>query len=205
MTEATPRRRLWTVLLSVALLSGFVAGLVTSLPGLVPLVAVPVVILCAFAAGFAMLKLRPSTTSLLAAPLAVFVVTGLTVMGSHSLWLTMFGERATGCEVISVNEHTHRRSPTSYSNDVMCGSRRISRLSSDDDQEVREPGDRVDLIIDKVGVVGVLEPSEVTWWRNLLVPTAAATGVAFVLVVLKRPKWKPSKPTARRNLDKDFL
>jgi hypothetical protein len=202
-TEQTRKPR-FVVALGVALLSGFIAGFVTSLPGLVPLVAVPVVILCAFVAGFAMLKLRPGTTSLLAAPLAVFVVAGLTVMGSHSLWLTMFGERATGCEVISVNEHTHRKSPTSYSNDLMCGSRRISRLSSDD-QKVREPGDRVDLITDKVGVVGVLEPSEVSWWRNLLVPTAAATGVAFVLVVLKRPKWKPSKPTARRNLDKDFL
>lgn len=54
-------------------------------------------------------------------------------------------------------------------------------------------------------MVGVLEPNEVSLWRNLLVPTAAATGVVFVLVVLRRPKWKPSKPTARRNLDKDFF
>jgi hypothetical protein len=194
------------VVLSLALLTALGAGFMIGMPGLKPLIAVAVAILCAFLAGFSVLKLRPGTTSLLAAPLAVLVVTGLSIAGSHSLWLMLFGEHASACEVISVNKHTGSRSPTSYSNDLMCGSQRISsHFPYGGQDEVRKPGDRVDLIIDRTGLVRVLEPSEVSWWRNLLVPTAAATGVAFVLVVLKRPKWKPGKPMARRNLDKDFL
>ena len=204
-TGAAPRKRRFTVMLSLAMLGGFVAGFMIGMPGLVPVVAVPSIILCAVLAGYAMLKLRPGTTSIVAAPVAVFAVTALSAAGSHSLWLTAFGERVAGCAVVSVNEHTSRRSPTSYSNDLMCGSRRIASHFPDGGQDVRKPGERVDLVIDRTGVVRVLEPSEVTWWRNVLVPTAAAAGVAFVLVALKRPRWKPGKPTVRRKLDRDFL
>lgn len=207
-TEPSPRRRLFAVALSLALLGGFAAGFMTSMPGLVPLVAVPVVILCAFVAGYAMLKLRPSSTSLLAAPIAVLVVTGLSVFGSGSLWLTMFGEHEKGCEVVSVNTHTSRKSPDSYSNDLMCRSRRVADHFPDGGQdELRKPGDRVDLVVDVTGMVRVREPSGVTWWRSLFAPAAAVSGVAFVVVVLRLPRWKPRKGTSGRKtqLNSDFL
>ena len=102
----TPHRRKFAIVLSVAMTGGVVAGFLTGMPGVAPLIAVPVVVVCVFAAGFAMLKLRPRSTSLLAAPLAVIVVAGLCAFGGHSLWLTAFGELVPDCELISVNTHT---------------------------------------------------------------------------------------------------
>ncbi|GHH46310.1 hypothetical protein [Lentzea cavernae] len=203
-TEAASRRR-FAVVLGLALTVGFVSGFLTGMPGMAPLIAVPVVVVCAFAAGFAMLKLRPKSTGLLAAPLAVLAVAGLCAFGGHSLWLTTFGD-VSSCEVVSVNKHTSSKSPTSYSNDLLCGSQRIpSHFPSGGQDELRRTGDRVDLVLDRTGVVRVLEPAELAWWRNALVPIAAVVGVAFVLVVLKRRRWKPSAPVARRELGKDFL
>lgn len=204
-TATPPHRRRFAVLLGLSLLAGFVSGFLPGMPGLAPLIVVPVGVVCVFLAGFAMLKLRPKSTGLLAAPLAVMVVTGLTVVGGHSLWLTTFGDQVSGCEVISVNKHTSSRSPTSFSNDVMFGSQKVPSHFPPSQDELRKPGDRVDLVIDRTGVVRVLEPSELTWGRNVLVPVAAAVGVAFVLVVLQRRRWKPGKPAAPRNLDKNFL
>ncbi|MET9224913.1 hypothetical protein [Lentzea sp. NPDC003310] len=205
-TIETTRRRRHTVLLSFALLVGFAAGFLTAMPGLTPLVVVPVGIACAFLAGFAMLKLRPNSTALLAAPLAVPAVIGLCVAGSHSLWLTTFGERVRDCEVVSVNKHTGSKSATKYSNDLLCGARTVAaHFPAGGQDAVRKPGDRVDLVVDRVGIVRVLEPGDVTWWRNVLVPLAVVIGVAFVFAVLKRPRWKPSAPVGRRELGKDFL
>lgn len=174
-TATPPHRRRFAVLLGLSLLAGFVSGFLPGMPGLAPLIVVPVGVVCVFLAGFAMLKLRPKSTGLLAAPLAVMVVTGLTVVGGHSLWLTTFG------------------------------SQKVPSHFPPSQDELRKPGDRVDLVIDRTGVVRVLEPSELTWGRNVLVPVAAAVGVAFVLVVLQRRRWKPGKPAAPRNLDKNFL
>ncbi|WP_329789318.1 hypothetical protein V1227_34020 [Lentzea sp. DG1S-22] len=206
-TPREPRRRQrYAVLLSLALLAGFVCGFLTGMPGMAPLVAVPVVVLCAFLAGFAMLKLRPNSSGLLAAPLAVLVVTGLSVVGGQAAWLAVFGEQVPGCAVTSVNEHTGSKSATKYSNDLLCGERKIAaHFPAGGQDEVRGTGDRVDLVIDRTGVMRVLEPSEVTWWRTALVPISAVAGVAFVVAVLKRRRWKPGKPAARRELGRDFL
>ncbi|SER91251.1 hypothetical protein [Lentzea albida] len=200
-TQQTPHRRRFAVILSLALAAAFVAGFLVGMPGMAPLIAVPVVIVCVFAAGFAMLKLRPASTSVLAAPLAVIAVAGLCAFGGHSLWLTAFGEHVPDCEVVSVNKHTSSKSATTFSNDLLCGSRTISSHSPAGGQdELREPGDRVALVLDRTGSFRVLEPGEPAWWRNVLAPVAAALGVAFVVAVLRAPRWKPGKPVARRDL-----
>jgi hypothetical protein len=192
-------------MLCVALLGAVVAGFVIGMPVPKALFAVLIVVLGMLLAGYAVVKLRPGTTGVLAAPIVVLVVAALSGTGGHSLWLTMFGDE-TSCEVTGVNTHVGRRSPTTYSNSLTCGSRHVD-VHTPADGHVDQPGERTGLVLDRFGVLLPLEPAEVAWWRNVLVPTAAVTGAVFVLFVLRRPRWEPRTPVQQRKpqLGKDFL
>ncbi|WP_157528894.1 hypothetical protein [Nocardia sp. NRRL S-836] len=176
--------------MSLALLGAVVAGFVINTSGPAPFVALLVVVACAALAGYALLKLRPASSGIVAPPLVVFALAALGFTGGDSLWLTAFGDQVS-CEVVSVNTHTSRRSPTSYSNDLMCGSQRIASHFPDNADQLGKPGDRVGLVIDRTGVVRVLAPSKVTWWRNLLVPAAAVLGATYVVLVVRLPRRRP--------------
>jgi len=88
----------------------------------------------------------------------------------------------------------------------MCGSRRIAQHTPVD-RPLGAPGDRAELVLDQFGGLRPLEPTQVTWWRNVLVPTAAVAGAVFIVLVLRRPKWQPGQQPPRRKtkLDRDFL
>ncbi len=204
-TEQTTRKPRLVVMLCVALFGAISAGFVIGMPVPKALIAVLIVVLGIALAGYAMVKLRPGTTSVLAAPIAVLVTAILSGFGGPSLWLTMLGEKAS-CEVTGVNTHVGRKSPTTYSNSLTCGSRRVE-VHTPADGTTDKPGERVELILDRLDVLLPLEPAELAWWRNLLVPTAAVTGAAFVLVVLRRPRWEPRKqaPPGKTQLGRDFL
>jgi len=184
----------------LALAGAGVSGFVMNTRGPVPLAALVIAVVCAASAGTAWMKLRPGSSAVVAPPLVVFAVAALSFTGSDSLWLTVFGER-TSCEVVSVNTHTHRRSPTSYSNDLMCGSQRIAARFPEDDEQLGKPGDRLDLVFDRTGVVRELEPAKVTWWRNSLVIAAALAGAGFVVLAVRLPRRKPKK----RGVGSEFL
>ncbi len=188
--------------MSLALLAAVVSGFLINARGPVPLIALLVVVACAAVAGYALLKLRPGSSGIVAPPLAVFALTALSFVGGDSLWLTALGDRVS-CEVVSVNTHTSRRAPTSYSNDLMCGAQRITSHFPATDDRLGKPGDRVDLVLDRTGVVRVLAPEKVTWWRNLLVPAAAVAGAVFVVLVLRLPRRSPKK--RKQQVSRDFL
>jgi hypothetical protein len=70
------RKPRFVVALGVALLGAVVAGFVIALPVPRTLFGVLIVVLGMFVAGYAMLKLRPGTTGVLAAPVAVLITAG---------------------------------------------------------------------------------------------------------------------------------
>ncbi|MEU7479195.1 hypothetical protein AB0A63_24630 [Lentzea sp. NPDC042327] len=156
------------VALCVVLLGVVIAGFVIALPVPEALFAVLIVVLSLPLSGYLMAKARPGTTAVLAAPIAVLVVAALSGTGGHSLWLTVFGEKASWA-VTAVNTHVGRRSPTSYSNSLACGAHRVE-VHTPSSGKVNQPG----------------------------VPTAATTAVAFVLMVLRWPRREPRAPNKQK-------
>ena len=182
------------------------AGFVFNGAGRWALIGAPVALVSWLALMPCLERLRPkSSLDAWVGFMAVFIPLFIYV-GGHSLWLTAFGERLTGCEVTAVNTHANRRSPDSYTNDITCGDRKLVYTPSWG-VDAKEKGERVDLVVDRLGFTLALEPAKVSTARNLLVPVAAAWGVGSILLVLRAPRRTP-KPTKQQNkgkLGKDFL
>lgn len=199
----TPNRRLWIVLASLCLVVLGIAGFLANGAGRWALICAPVVLVSLLALIPCLERLRPKgSVDAWIGFMAVFIPL-FTYMGGHSLWLTAFGERLRNCEVTSVNTHTHRRSPDSYTNDITCGDRKLVYTPSWG-VNAKEKGERVDLVVDRLGFTWNLEPAKVSAGRNLLVPLAAAWGVGSVLLVLKLPR-KERQKKRQTGLREDFL
>ena len=199
----TPDRRLWIVLAGLLLFVLGAAGFVANGAGRWALICAPVVLVGLLALVPCLERLRPkSSLDAWVGFLAVFIPL-LTYVGGHSLWLTVAGEHLRGCEVTSVNTHTHTRSPDSYTNDITCGDRLLVYTPSWG-VDVKEKGERVDLVVDRLGFTSDLEPEKVSVGRNLLVPLAVAWGVGSVVLMLKLPRRERQRKR-RTGLRGDFV
>lgn len=202
MTE-TSTRRLWIALAGLCLSVLAIAGFVANGAGRWALICAPVVLLALLALVPCLERLRPkSSLDAWVGFLAVFIPL-FTFIGGHSLWLTVVGEHLRGCEVTSVDTHTHTRSPDSYTNDITCGDRKLVYTPSWG-EDAKEKGQRVDLVVDRTGFTGDLEPEKVSAGRNLLVPLAVVWGVGSVVLVLRLPRREPRKKR-RTGLRGDFV
>lgn len=199
----TSRTPLWIVLAGLCLFLMGVAGFVFNGAGRWAMAGAPIALVSWLALMPCLERLRPkSSLDAWVGFLAVFIPL-FTYIGGHSLWLTAFGERLTSCEVTAVNTHSNRRSPDSSTNDITCGDRTLVYTPSWGVQ-AKEKGERVDLVVDRLGFTLNLEPDKVSTGRNLLVPLAFAWGVGSVFLVIKLPRRERPKQGQAR-LRGDFL
>ncbi|MEU3650193.1 hypothetical protein AB0E59_42985 [Lentzea sp. NPDC034063] len=115
-------------------------------------------------------------------------------IGSHSLWLTAFGETL-HCEVISVQEHLGRRGPTTYSNELRCGDRQV-HYTPTSSHSAKDPGAEMDIVVDRTGFVPNLEPDKVGLGHSLMLLLAVLMNGVFVFLVAWLPVREPA-PTDR--------
>ncbi|RDI33072.1 hypothetical protein [Lentzea flaviverrucosa] len=199
----TSRAPLWISLAGLCLLLMGLGGFVFNGAGRWAIAGAPVVLLSWLALMPCLERLRPkSSLDAWVGFMAIFIPLFL-YMGGHSLWLTVLGERLDACEVTAVSTHANRRSPDTVTNDVTCGDRKLVYTPSWG-VEAKEKGERVDLVVDRIGFTLDLEPAKVSTGRNLLVPLAVAWGVGSVLLVLRAPRREPKKKR-QATLRKDFM
>lgn len=105
--------------------------------------------------------------------------------GSHSVWLSAFGETL-HCKVISIDAHQHRRSPDTYSNQLQCGDRQL-KYTPTTSHSAQQPGTEMDIVVDKTGLVPNLEPGKVGLGHNLLLLLALLMNGVFIFLVA----WLP--------------
>ncbi|SER22363.1 hypothetical protein SAMN05216188_10932 [Lentzea xinjiangensis] len=110
-------------------------------------------------------------------------------IGGHSLWLATFGETL-HCDVVSVESHTHRTSPTTYSNKLQCGDRQLSYHPSMY-RSTQQPGTKMDIVVDRTDVVPYLEPDKVTLGHSLLFVLALLMNGVFIFLVAWLPVREP--------------
>lgn len=182
------------------------AGFVFNGSGRWALIGAPVVLVSWLGLMPCLERLRPTSSLDAWVGFMAVVIPLCMYVGGHSLWLTAFGERLTGCEITAVNTHANRRSPDSRTNDITCGDRKLVYTPSWG-IDAKEKGETVDLVVDRLGFTLALEPAKVSTARNLLVPLAAAWGVGSVLLVLRAPRRTPKqeKRPGKAKLGKDFL
>jgi hypothetical protein len=106
-------------------------------------------------------------------------------VGSHSVWLSAFGETV-HCKVISIVEVPHRTSPNTFKNKLQCGERQLDYTPTSY-HSAQKPGTEMDLVVDKMGVVPNLEPDKVGLGYNLLFVLAVLMNAAFIFLVA----WLP--------------
>ncbi|MFI6096941.1 hypothetical protein ACIA8G_15370 [Lentzea sp. NPDC051213] len=110
-------------------------------------------------------------------------------IGSHSLWLTAYGETL-HCTVTSIETHVNRRSPNSYSNELRCGDRQVHYTPSMY-RSAQKPGSEMDIVVDRTGFIPSLEPDKVALWRNLLLLLAVLMNAVFFFLVAWLPVREP--------------
>ncbi|WP_439661350.1 hypothetical protein ACSHWB_07530 [Lentzea sp. HUAS TT2] len=110
-------------------------------------------------------------------------------IGSHSLWLTAFGETL-HCQVISIQEHPSRRGSTTYSNELRCGDRQV-HYTPTSSHSAQEPGTEMDVVVDRTGVVPVLEPDKVGLGHSLMLLLAVLMNAVLIFCVARLPIREP--------------
>lgn len=136
---------------------------------------------------FSLASYRPRGERWVLVPAMLMFVASLFLanIGGHSLWLTAFGETL-HCKVVGVESHSSRRSPTSYSNKLECGDRKLDYHPTMY-RTAHEPGSEMDIVVDRTGFVRNLEPDKVTAGRSLLLLLCVLMNAAFILFVARRP------------------
>lgn len=114
-------------------------------------------------------------------------------IGSHSLWLTTFGETL-HCSVISIESHPGRRSPTTYSNKLQCADRQLNYVPTMY-HSVQKPGTEMDIVVDRTGVAPNLEPAKVGLGHNLLFLLAVLMNGVLIFLVVWLPVREPTPAT----------
>jgi hypothetical protein len=114
-------------------------------------------------------------------------------IGSHSLWLTVYGETLR-CKVTSIDTHVHRRSPNTYSNGLQCGDRQVTYHPSMY-RDVYKVGAKMDIVVDKTGFVPNLEPDKVGLGHSLMLLLAGLMTGVFVFLVAWLPVREPVPTT----------
>lgn len=118
-------------------------------------------------------------------------------VGSHSLWLTAFGDNL-HCDVISVQEHPGRRGPMTYSNELRCGDRQV-HYTPTSSHSAQKPGAEMDLVVDRTGFVPHLEPDKVGPGRSLMLLVALLMNAAFIFLVA----WLPVREAVPAEAEED--
>ncbi|MET9625893.1 hypothetical protein ABZX92_00390 [Lentzea sp. NPDC006480] len=194
----------WALLLTMALGCAIAAPLLAMKEDLTALLAIAVVLVCGATAWFATARLRPWSSTSAWATFGVVAIAFVSSVGMKSLWLSTYGEAANGCLVTKRSEHPSRRSPTTYSNELSCGSKQIHYRPSSD-YSAKPVGERIDLVIDRTGLGVYAEPGTIKPTTSAVVGVAGLLGAGFVGAVLwwpvKKPKKRPDKPKMQR----DFL
>ncbi|MDX8053574.1 hypothetical protein SK571_29740 [Lentzea sp. BCCO 10_0798] len=139
---------------------------------------------------------RPSRWAGLPAMVIGIVTVFPSNVGSHSLWLTAFGENL-HCNVISIQEHPGRRGPTTYSNELRCGDRQV-HYTPTSSRSARNPGAEMDIVVDRTGFVPNLEPDKVGLGHSLMLLVALLMNGVFIFLVAWLPVREPTQATAKK-------
>jgi hypothetical protein len=111
-------------------------------------------------------------------------------IGSHSLWLTKFGETV-HCRVVNVERHQSTRGSDTFSNNLTCGGRKLS-YSPTTFRSAKTVGAEMDVVVDRTGFVGSLEPDQVTWKYSVLLILGLLANAGFMLLVALLPAREPA-------------
>jgi hypothetical protein len=110
-------------------------------------------------------------------------------IGGHSLWLSVFGD-IVHCRVDKVVRHKSTRGSDTFSNDLVCGDRKLT-FRPTKFRSVKAVGTEMDLVVDRTGFVGGLEPDQVSTTYNLIFVLGLLMNGAFMLLVARRPVRDP--------------
>ncbi|GAB2819074.1 hypothetical protein GCM10027200_18300 [Lentzea nigeriaca] len=153
-------------------------------PWLILLVAVSVATFIVYLGALAGYRPKGEKWAIVPTMLILFASFVLTYIGSHSLWLTAFGETV-HCKVIDIETHKSGKGST-LSNNLDCNGRKSDHVPSWSNY-VQKPGTEMDIVVDKKGFVGSLEPDEVTPGHNLLLLGVVLLNAALMLLVARLP------------------
>jgi hypothetical protein len=186
--EFQPKRLVCISLLTMGIIAG--SFLIMAVGNAVIVVAFALAILW-LGYVFTLTGYRPKTSRWELLPaMALGIVTIFPAnIGSHSLWLTAYGETL-HCKVTSIETHVHRRSPNTYSNELQCGDRRVTYQPSMY-REVHEAGAEMDIVVDKTGFVPNLEPDKVGLGHSLMLLVALLMNAAFIFLIAWLPVREP--------------
>lgn len=109
-------------------------------------------------------------------------------IGGHSLWLTAFGETV-HCRVDEVVRHKSTRGSDSFSADLVCGDRKLTFFPTRF-RKVKPVNTELDVVVDKTGFFGSLEPDQVSWRYNLLFLVGLLISGGFIVLVARLPVRK---------------
>jgi hypothetical protein len=197
-------RTRWAALLAAAIGGAIAAPLLAIKGDLTSLIAIAVTLVSGATAWFATKRLRPWSSTSAWALLVVVAIAFVSSLGMKSLWLSAYGEPTNGCLVTGRSEHTSRRAPTYYTNELNCGSLQLSYRPGPG-YTSKPIGERIDLVIDRTGFAGYTEPGTIKPLISSLTGLAVLTGAAYFTLVLRWPPRKPKKQPGRPKLERGFL
>jgi hypothetical protein len=111
-------------------------------------------------------------------------------IGGHSVWLTTFGETL-HCRVENVERHPSSRGSDSFSADLLCGDRKLTFFPAKS-RPVKPVSTELDVVVDKTGFFGTLEPEQISWRYNLLFLAGLLASGGFIFLVAWLPVREPA-------------
>lgn len=135
---------------------------------------------------------RPRTERWMLIPAIVLFIGSLfpAGIGGHSLWLTAFGETV-HCRVDSINRHSSSRGADRFSANLVCGGDRKVRFFPTNFRKVKPVNTEMDVVVDRTGFFGSLEPDEVSWRYNLFFLVGLLVSGGFIFLVAWLPVRNP--------------
>ncbi|GAA3669832.1 hypothetical protein C8D88_102727 [Lentzea atacamensis] len=136
--------------------------------------------------------------------LVVVSIAFVSSVGMKSLWLSIYGAPANDCLVTGRSEHTSRRAPSYYRNDLSCGSLQIDYRPSPG-YWTKPIGERIDLVVDRTGLAGYAEPGTIRPLISAVTGLSVLAGAVYFALVLWWPARKPKKRPDKPKLQPDFF
>ncbi|MFC3891362.1 hypothetical protein ACFOWZ_07725 [Lentzea rhizosphaerae] len=183
-----PKKLLWSSLFAVAIVA---AGFLIMAVGkaFIAVAFATTIVWVFYVIALGNYRPKPSKWAGITAMVVGFATFFAAHVGSHSVWLSVFGETV-HCKVISVDTVPSRTSPSKYHSKLQCGDQQRVHIA-DSYKSAPQPGTEMDVVVDRTGVVPDLEPREVGLGHNLLLLLALLMNGVFIFLVAWLPVREP--------------
>ncbi|GGP69580.1 hypothetical protein [Saccharothrix coeruleofusca] len=147
------------------------------------------------------LKLWSSPVACLGWLLMTIASIGVSAVFTQPLWMSVFGEVRTDCQVIDEWEVERDRAPSYDVSKVRCGDRVVSYKPYQSASEyIGDVGERTSLVFDRTGLINPVRPSDLTTTGAWALPGVALLGLLFIAFCATWPA-EPGKP----KVEQEFL